>query len=76
MSLTQQVQNQARLETEHESDNVKKKLSRNTKFSVLQVKVKNNSWKACIHSDCQHNISTEDGRNAMDSTILEEFANS
>lgn len=42
---------------------------------MLQVKVKTNSQKACIHSDCQHNISTEDTRNAMDSTIFEEFAN-
>lgn len=40
VSLTQQVQNQDRLESEQESDNMKKRLPWNKRFSILQVRVK------------------------------------
>lgn len=35
-------------------------------------KKKKKSW---IYSDCQHSVLTIDGRNAIDSTILQEFSN-
>lgn len=76
VSLTQQVQNQDRLESEQESDNMKKRLPWNKRFSILQVRVKKKKKKkSWLYSDCQNSILTIDGRNAMDSAILQELAN-
>jgi len=44
-------------------------------FQHYRSEFKKHNKEACTHSDCQHSILTKDRRNAMNSTILEEFAN-
>lgn len=51
---------------------MKRRLLLNKRLSMLQVRVLKRKR---IYSDCQHSVLTIDGRNAVDSTILQEFAN-